>query len=93
MSLRRRHRCLLVLIAVVIGQAALTLHASGHAALEQQTCQLCVHYSDLGHAFTPPAPELFAGNFDTPEPLPPAVVFRTAVEPSCCHPRAPPAAS
>lgn len=58
MSLQNRKNCLLLLLALILSHAALTLHVSSHVAADQQNCQICTHHSNLAHA-VPPAVATF----------------------------------
>lgn len=89
--LNRKH-CLLLLLAVLASHATLTLHVNSHVALEQQTCELCTHYSGFEHAPPPAAPDAFPRALDTPERV--HVAAPTPAAPTLhFHQRAPPLAA
>lgn len=89
MSPQNRKHCLLLLLVVLVSHASLTLHVNSHVAAEQQTCDLCTHYSNFECAVPPSAADVFPRTFDTPEPVR-AAVMHPAAETPYCRQRAPP---
>lgn len=87
-----RKTCLLILLGVLAGHALLTLHATSHAAAEQQTCQLCTHYSGTHAAPAPLVPHVFACAHALPPPVLSAP-FLPAATVADCRQRGPPLAA
>lgn len=83
---------LLLLLVILAGHASLTLHFNSHPALEQQSCELCTHYSHFEFAVPPPifasfAPAVHAQEYPAPAAVP------AAAEAAPYHQRAPPPAA
>lgn len=88
----RRTTWLLLLLAVLVSHASLTLHFNSHLTADQPNCELCTHYSHFEHAAPPPAIATFAPEVHAPESFTPAAVLARA-ESAAYHPRAPPPAA
>lgn len=88
----RRTTWLLLLLAILVSHASLTLHVNSHLAADQQSCELCTHYSNFEDAVPPPAVVSFAPavhllEASAPAALPAATVYAPYRQ------RAPPAAA
>jgi hypothetical protein len=55
MRLLKAHRCRALLLVLLLGFTALTLHASMHTQPDQQSCELCSGHAKPSHAVAPAA--------------------------------------
>ena len=88
----RRTTWVFLLLAVLVSHASLALHFNSHVATEQQSCEICTHYSNFEDAVPPPAMAAFMPAAQAPAPVAPAALPSTA-EAAPFHQRAPPPAS
>jgi hypothetical protein len=52
MTLARKHLCLAVLMALLIGHFGMAVHVTTHAIGEASECELCLSYNDSSEALT-----------------------------------------
>jgi len=62
MRIKSRKLCVLLLLAFIVGQLSLTVHAASHANTEHSICQTCHLYNNASHAVAQAA---FVFNTDT----------------------------
>ena len=88
----RRTTWVFLLLALLVSHASLALHFNSHVAAEQQSCEICTHYSNFEDAVPPLAMPAFLSAAQAPAPVAPAALPATA-EAAPFHQRAPPSAA
>lgn len=88
----RRTTWVFLLLALLVSHASLALHFNSHVATEQQSCEICTHYSNFEDAVPPPAMAAFSSAAHAPAFFAPAAL-PAVTEAAPYHQRAPPPAA
>jgi len=54
MTITRRHLCLALLVALLIGHVGIAVHAATHVSGDAADCELCSSFSNTAHATADP---------------------------------------